>query len=144
LTVVYQELEAYNDMHTFITIISFIVNVNISDSNKFAVCRIQHNSQYFCDDPPAVERINLTFVVKVYDTLEQAKDSIFRNEQGIYLIRSSEQYNIEFTIPDQIIPYSNTQTGGKQKMKYKNRSYVIRTGSRGGKYILVKDKKVYI
>jgi hypothetical protein len=37
----------------------------------------------------------------------------------------------------------DTPTGGGKKT-YKGRKYVIRTGSRGGKYILVKGNKVYI
>jgi hypothetical protein len=37
-----------------------------------------------------------------------------------------------------------SQTAGKAKHKYKGRSYVVRTGSRGGKYILVQGKKLYI
>jgi hypothetical protein len=34
--------------------------------------------------------------------------------------------------------------GAKPKHTYKGRKYVIRTGSRGGKYILVKKLKIYI
>jgi len=41
---------------------------------------------------------------------------------------------------------SNTMPhkGGSRKHTYKNRSYTVHTGERGGKYILVKNKKVYI
>jgi hypothetical protein len=35
-------------------------------------------------------------------------------------------------------------TGGKSRKKYKNRSYVVHTGSRGGKYIKVNGKKMYV
>lgn len=38
----------------------------------------------------------------------------------------------------------NTQQGGKAFKKYKGHAYKIRTGSRGGKYILVKGEKIYI
>jgi NADH:ubiquinone oxidoreductase subunit len=37
-----------------------------------------------------------------------------------------------------------TQEGGKAHKTYKGRSYVVRTGSRGGKYILVNDEKIYL
>jgi hypothetical protein len=37
----------------------------------------------------------------------------------------------------------NSQTGGLKK-KYNGKSYVIKTGSRGGKYILVRGKKIYV
>ncbi len=33
---------------------------------------------------------------------------------------------------------------GKRHKKYNGRTYVVRTGSRGGHYLLVKGKKVYI
>ena len=41
---------------------------------------------------------------------------------------------------------SNTMPhkGGSKKHTYKNRSYTVHTGERGGKYILVKNKKVYV
>ena len=32
----------------------------------------------------------------------------------------------------------------KPKQKYNGKSYTIRTGKRGGKYILVNDKKIYL
>ena len=40
----------------------------------------------------------------------------------------------------------SNQDGGKAKPKktYKGRTYVIRTGVRGGKYIIVKGNKVYV
>ena len=49
--------------------------------------------------------------------------------------------------------YNNCQTGPsdvvaggspKEKKRYKGRSYVVRTGPRGGKYILRNKEKVYI
>jgi hypothetical protein len=39
---------------------------------------------------------------------------------------------------------SQSQDGGKAHKKYNGRSYIIRKGSRGGKYILVKGKKIYV
>lgn len=33
---------------------------------------------------------------------------------------------------------------GGAKFQYKNKEYVVHTGARGGKYIVVKGKKVYI
>lgn len=36
------------------------------------------------------------------------------------------------------------QAGGKPHKKHNGRTYVVRTGSRGGKYILVKGKKIYL
>ena len=36
------------------------------------------------------------------------------------------------------------QEGGKRHKKYNGRSYIVRTGSRGGKYILVKGRKIYV
>ena len=38
----------------------------------------------------------------------------------------------------------SAQAGGKRQKKYNGRLYVVRTGTRGGKYIVVKGKKVYV
>jgi hypothetical protein len=35
-------------------------------------------------------------------------------------------------------------SGGAKTKKYNGRDYVVRTGSRGGKYITVKGRKVYV
>jgi hypothetical protein len=42
-----------------------------------------------------------------------------------------------------LIKTTPTQIGGGKKT-YKGRKYVIRKGSRGGKYILVKGTKIYV
>jgi hypothetical protein len=41
-------------------------------------------------------------------------------------------------------PQAQSLTGGKTHTIFKGRSYVIRTGARGGKYIVVKGKTHYI
>jgi hypothetical protein len=41
-------------------------------------------------------------------------------------------------------PQAASQTGGKTHTTFKGRSYVIRTGARGGKYIVVKGKTHYV
>ena len=40
--------------------------------------------------------------------------------------------------------FDYSQTGGKQTHKYKGKSYLVRTGSRGGRYILHKKEKIYL
>jgi hypothetical protein len=42
------------------------------------------------------------------------------------------------------ISVDQSPISGGGKAKYNGRSYVVRTGSRGGKYIIVKGKKVYL
>jgi hypothetical protein len=49
----------------------------------------------------------------------------------------------EVVFPESI-KFRMKKMGGGGKHKYKNRLYTIRTGSRGGKYILVNKNKVYI
>ena len=39
---------------------------------------------------------------------------------------------------------SKSYSGGAEKYKYNNRTYTVRTGPRGGKYIVYKNKKIYI
>lgn len=41
-------------------------------------------------------------------------------------------------------PATSATGGGASTKKYNGRSYKIRTGERGGKYILVKGKKIYV
>lgn len=36
-----------------------------------------------------------------------------------------------------------TISGGKPKVMYQNKEYVLRVGEMGGKYILVRGKKIY-
>ena len=47
-----------------------------------------------------------------------------------------------------IVPTGNNTTpidgGGPIKKTYKGRSYLVRTGKRGGRYILVKGNKIYV
>lgn len=45
-----------------------------------------------------------------------------------------------------LVPQTRSHSGGaKQRIKYKNKNYVIHTGSRGGKYILLPGKnKLYV
>ncbi len=49
--------------------------------------------------------------------------------------------NINDAVPT---PRVSQADGGKAHKKYKGHSYVVRTGARGGKYILVKGEKVYV
>jgi hypothetical protein len=47
-------------------------------------------------------------------------------------------------LPTPLPTLQEPQAGGKPHKKHNGRTYVVRTGSRGGKYILVKGKKVYV
>lgn len=60
-------------------------------------------------------------------------------------VESPETSSVRNSLVENSSP-PNTQptTGGSLKKKYKGRSYVVRTGKRGGKYILVKGNKVYV
>ena len=44
----------------------------------------------------------------------------------------------------EIFSCETKSAGKKPKYKYNGKLYTVRTGVRGGKYILVKDKKVYV
>ena len=74
-----------------------------------------------------------------------------------------QRRNTDFQLPDENIPTingnsifywlgyrpgaedeTNMESGGNGKYKYKKRSYKIRFGKRGGKYIIVNGKKIYI
>lgn len=63
------------------------------------------------------------------------------------LIKRDSKYlkdTFPFSKPTRSTTTHSSSTGGAQKHTYNNRKYKIRVGSRGGKYILVQGKKVYI
>ena len=66
-------------------------------------------------------------------------------EYGRKLLNFNKTYDTfpEFTDLMQDIKEFKT-SGGALKYKYKGRAYMIKTGSRGGKYIVVTGKKIYV
>lgn len=76
---------------------------------------------------------------------KKGSDTLSIYPGGSITVRIDEQ--------DQVIGYEELKasrdlscpfTGGSSRKTYKGRKYVIRTGKRGGKYILVKGVKVYV
>jgi ankyrin repeat protein len=87
---------------------------------------------------------------------EDIDPKVFRLiESEEYIVENSNDYNngdyehhrdrINYG-PKKPIDYNEPvkQDGGKPKHTYKGRKYIIRTGSRGGKYILVNKTKIYV
>jgi hypothetical protein len=69
-------------------------------------------------------------------------DTLVKNLQDLpYLIRDLLDFELRL-VTEYITDDRQSQTGGK--FTYKGRKYVIRNGLRSGKYILVKNKKVYL
>jgi hypothetical protein len=65
---------------------------------------------------------------------------------GLCEYLSKTPYNVPHDIDLEIEHLQGLSTfGGKQKEKchYQGKSYVVRTGARGGKYILVNKKPIY-
>jgi hypothetical protein len=48
------------------------------------------------------------------------------------------------SVPMQVQAQEESNGGARAKTRYNGKLYTVRTGERGGKYILVQDKKVYI
>lgn len=66
-------------------------------------------------------------------------------EQDIELKKlTSFKSNANVSCPTPRVSQSNIAGGAKPTKKYNGRSYVVRTGTRGGKYILVKGTKMYV
>ena len=61
---------------------------------------------------------------------------IYHSDNGEQLYKKNDSNSFIITAPP-------TQGGGKSIKKYKGRNYIIRTGSKGGKFILVKGVKIY-
>lgn len=57
------------------------------------------------------------------------------------IVRNGSPGDIPLTQPPVETP---TQLVGGGKKTYKGRTYVVRIGKRGGKYITVKGKKIYV
>jgi hypothetical protein len=68
-------------------------------------------------------------------------DGYFNHSNDDEQVLNSNDFN---NSNGQVSNNNNGQAGGKPKHTYKARKYIIRTGSRGGKYILVKNQKIYV
>jgi hypothetical protein len=83
----------------------------------------------------AFSLINIDKLMQYYTSLG------FQNEVGTKTMIMDITREVVFP---ESIKFEMKKMGGGGKHKYKNRLYTIRTGSRGGKYILVNKNKVYI
>lgn len=82
-----------------------------------------------------VEISNALYVVDFYSKSFQAQIKVLEIEMDVPLQRSrGNSSNNSF----------NMQKGGKAKVKYNGKTYVVRIETRVRKYILVQKKKVYI
>lgn len=85
----------------------------------------------------------------VYDYIDKEFEDlkiIINNEQvpliqtqgGFWYVGSQDGPSIRFHFQ------TSGGSGGMLRKKYNGHSYVVRTGARGGKYIVVKGKKMYV
>ena len=91
-------------------------------------------------------------IVPSYNYIDRIR--ISQGPQGILKTSNAQKALEEGTLSDRIDNLrqvtlqkiaTDKQTGGsKNRVIYKGHSYVVRIGQRGGKYILVKSKKIYI
>lgn len=78
------------------------------------------------------------------------KPIVFMWRQSPYIAVVDPHPDSKFLSPSEVYKYSNTKQRellyetNRERHTYKGHSYVIRIGKRGGKYILVNDKKIYL
>ena len=109
------------------------IDANVMNVNN---ANVKRNGRYFYNN----RNVNSDGkVVRVFDeSLLRLKDNPFtRRPWGNEDLRKAQNYPVKDTLSEM------TQNGGGYH-KYNRRTYKIRSGSRGGRYILVKDKKIYV
>lgn len=74
-----------------------------------------------------------------YQKLSQTKFQTYFSEPN-----KPSMLNKIINVIKQLYEFDYSQSGGKQTHKYKGKNYIVRTGSRGGKYILCKKEKIYL
>ena len=134
----YRDFKLFNNDHKLIAYRTFLTNIFNVISRKFLY--ILTHELLFQRNP---DDNNFTITID-YNSFQQRR-------------------NTDFQLPDENIPTingnsifywlgyrpgaedeTNMESGGNGKYKYKKRSYKIRFGKRGGKYIIVNGKKIYI
>ena len=122
-----------------------------SDSNKvkFTVTEYSKEGNIYCE-----ARDNSAYEYTFYTLSEEDFDKLVKKELNILdksvsrdiatglsaLTGTREEFKPCIKRDGSVIEL----TGGLNKKKYKGRYYKIRTGSRGGKYIVVKGDKIYV
>jgi hypothetical protein len=115
------------------------------------------DKKVFQSAPEAVNTNQVEPEVAPIRTIQQRKRNAKHNSSGILSTSEAQKYLEMKTLNEHIlklreetlqkidkIEREGATQGGAQKIAYKNRKYVVRQGSRGGKYILVKGEKHYI
>lgn len=73
------------------------------------------------------------------------KFNLIKNTKGVYVVEGFESCELsDITLWDSDGDDDLSAGGRNMKHKYKGRSYAVKTGARGGRYIVVKAKKVYV
>lgn len=84
----------------------------------------------------------ILYIEHVLDKFEQEVESLWKAGRDKYLSHVNEAFKC--VLIDKNSDDCKLQSGGKQYKVYNKRKYVVRTGKRGGKYIVVKGEKVYV
>jgi hypothetical protein len=83
-------------------------------------------------------------VMTAYDTAEQRNGAEELSSDKLLYIRGPVTMDVISTYGEALHFGLNAPGGGKPKKRYNGKMYVVRTGTRGGKYIMVNKKKMYI
>jgi hypothetical protein len=123
---------------------------NARYGNKYEQTSKSH-VEYIVRRQDLVKKVNA--LKTTLDTIWLDNSSRFENsiveefEDKFFLKSNTLKSSVVFVPPTPRVSRASSSSdsnGGGAKKKHNGRSYVVRTGSRGGKYILVKGKKIYV
>jgi hypothetical protein len=113
----------------------FVLNENENENENRYFLRVDKDGKIF-SVPNAMD--NGTLIGKIDESSDLTKiPYITISNNTITLMVTKNGQSEEVSIPIQI-------GGGKLRKKYNGHSYLVREGKRGGKFILVKGKKIYV
>ncbi len=114
--------------------------LNYNETDKFKqVLRILIKNN-FIYTTPSIANANYFELFKQFIKQSQA-DKVY-DKFHFYYMKEYDRYYEEIEILKKLA--NETQHGSGLRKKYKGHSYKIRIGSKGGKYIVVKGKKIYV
>lgn len=113
--------------------IFFVIDIVYDKTVRYAACKFLYSRGYGYDKAPIIGAQEMV----IHKDFYRCRDSIVEENDDVAVWYTYKNINFKFDPPMQ------EQEGGG-RYKYKNRNYVIRKGARGGKYIMVKGKKVYV
>ena len=127
---------------------SVIIRVNEQQGNALLQPNMSYSKKILYFDNDLITLMYFATVQVVVENVEYKFAKYIPDGQGLSIFLYKEE-------PSDILPKGkyfvitdteaiNSQVGGKAKVKYNGKTYKVRTGPRGGNYILVAGEKKYV